>query len=291
MKTDAEADAGAPPDDASAKATRRGGRGRDAGRATQSAERGRRLDGRGGARGDAARGRRNVHDGLGERRRGRRAPCPSGDGRGVLAGSHRGHAGRVRRMRRGEGMSAARRGDPRDVRTVSSRGRTSRSSACRGFRRATTASGRASACRARRSSSAPCAATTVVAIRGGTTRRRTSAPSSRRTRPRTSAHTPRAAGPYGHEDLAGNVWEWIDDDYDPLAYSRAGARRGQARHVRRDHRWRRTSSAPRTSRASRARTRSRPSARSRSAAAPTITRPEACGARTASTIRRASSCG
>lgn len=34
-------------------------------------------------------------------------------------------------------------------------------------------------------------------------------------------------GPYGHEDLAGNVWEWIDDDYDPMAYSRAGAPQGK----------------------------------------------------------------
>jgi len=31
---------------------------------------------------------------------------------------------------------------------------------------------------------------------------------------------PAGRGPYGHDDLAGNVWEWIDDDYDPFAYSR-----------------------------------------------------------------------
>jgi sulfatase modifying factor 1 len=31
---------------------------------------------------------------------------------------------------------------------------------------------------------------------------------------------PEGRGPYGHDDLAGNVWEWIDDDYDPFAYRR-----------------------------------------------------------------------
>lgn len=39
---------------------------------------------------------------------------------------------------------------------------------------------------------------------------------------------PMGRGPYGHEDLAGNVWEWIDDDYDPLAYTRPGAADGTA---------------------------------------------------------------
>ena len=38
---------------------------------------------------------------------------------------------------------------------------------------------------------------------------------------------PSGRGPYGHDDLAGNVWEWSDDDYDPLAYSRAGAPEGK----------------------------------------------------------------
>jgi formylglycine-generating enzyme required for sulfatase activity len=37
---------------------------------------------------------------------------------------------------------------------------------------------------------------------------------------------PRGAGPYGHEDLAGNVWEWIEDIYDPEAYRRSSADRG-----------------------------------------------------------------
>ncbi len=39
---------------------------------------------------------------------------------------------------------------------------------------------------------------------------------------------PSGRGPYGHDDLAGNVWEWIADDYDPFAYTRAGAETGQA---------------------------------------------------------------
>jgi formylglycine-generating enzyme required for sulfatase activity len=34
-------------------------------------------------------------------------------------------------------------------------------------------------------------------------------------------------GPYGHDDLAGNVWEWIDDDYDPFAYTRPTANEGK----------------------------------------------------------------
>lgn len=38
---------------------------------------------------------------------------------------------------------------------------------------------------------------------------------------------PSGRGPYGHDDLAGNVWEWMEDLYDPLAYTRAGAPRGE----------------------------------------------------------------
>jgi formylglycine-generating enzyme required for sulfatase activity len=37
---------------------------------------------------------------------------------------------------------------------------------------------------------------------------------------------PAGAGPYGHLDLAGNVWEWSADRYDPFAYTREGASRG-----------------------------------------------------------------
>jgi len=34
---------------------------------------------------------------------------------------------------------------------------------------------------------------------------------------------PTGRGPYGHDDLAGNVWEWLEDDYDPIAYTRSTA--------------------------------------------------------------------
>lgn len=37
---------------------------------------------------------------------------------------------------------------------------------------------------------------------------------------------PAGKGPYGHLDLAGNVWEWTSDDYDPYAYRRSGAGTG-----------------------------------------------------------------
>lgn len=38
---------------------------------------------------------------------------------------------------------------------------------------------------------------------------------------------PSGRGPYGHDDLTGNVWEWMDDDYDPFAYTRGGAGEGK----------------------------------------------------------------
>jgi formylglycine-generating enzyme required for sulfatase activity len=40
------------------------------------------------------------------------------------------------------------------------------------------------------------------------------------------ASRPSGRGPFGHDDLAGNVWEWMDDDYDPIAYRRPGASAG-----------------------------------------------------------------
>jgi formylglycine-generating enzyme required for sulfatase activity len=38
---------------------------------------------------------------------------------------------------------------------------------------------------------------------------------------------PEGRGPYGHEDLAGNVWEWMEDEYDPFAYRRSSAAVGR----------------------------------------------------------------
>ena len=37
---------------------------------------------------------------------------------------------------------------------------------------------------------------------------------------------PRGRGPYGHDDLAGEVWEWCEDEYDPYAYRRETASQG-----------------------------------------------------------------
>ncbi|MFH2010440.1 MAG: SUMF1/EgtB/PvdO family nonheme iron enzyme [bacterium] len=45
-------------------------------------------------------------------------------------------------------------------------------------------------------------------------------------RPSPVGSRPKGRGPYGHDDLAGNVWEWVQDEYDPIAYRRAGASRG-----------------------------------------------------------------
>lgn len=37
---------------------------------------------------------------------------------------------------------------------------------------------------------------------------------------------PKGSGPFGHLDLAGNVWEWLGDNYDPYAYTRKTAPQG-----------------------------------------------------------------
>jgi formylglycine-generating enzyme required for sulfatase activity len=46
-------------------------------------------------------------------------------------------------------------------------------------------------------------------------------------RPEDAGSHPAGRGPYGHDDLAGNVWEWMDDDYDPYAYRRPSAPEGK----------------------------------------------------------------
>lgn len=38
---------------------------------------------------------------------------------------------------------------------------------------------------------------------------------------------PAGRGPFGHDDLAGEVWEWVEDAYDPTAYRRPTADRGE----------------------------------------------------------------
>lgn len=38
---------------------------------------------------------------------------------------------------------------------------------------------------------------------------------------------PDGKGPYGHLDLAGNIWEWVADAYDPYAYQRPRAATGE----------------------------------------------------------------
>jgi formylglycine-generating enzyme required for sulfatase activity len=37
---------------------------------------------------------------------------------------------------------------------------------------------------------------------------------------------PAGRGPYGQDDLTGNVWEWLEDEYDPYAYRRPTAGSG-----------------------------------------------------------------
>jgi formylglycine-generating enzyme required for sulfatase activity len=38
---------------------------------------------------------------------------------------------------------------------------------------------------------------------------------------------PLGRGAYGHDDLAGNVWQWMEDEYDPFAYTRPTAAEGK----------------------------------------------------------------
>jgi len=46
-------------------------------------------------------------------------------------------------------------------------------------------------------------------------------------RPENVGTHPSGRGAYGHDDLAGNVWEWMQDEYDPFAYRRPGATEGK----------------------------------------------------------------
>jgi len=65
---------------------------------------------------------------------------------------------------------------------------------------------------------------------------------------------PAGRGPYGHDDLAGNVWEWMEDEYDPYAYRRTTAGEGKPgtcaeiadalNELRRDHKQGFTGSNP-----------------------------------------------
>jgi formylglycine-generating enzyme required for sulfatase activity len=73
-------------------------------------------------------------------------------------------------------------------------------------------------------------------------------------RPEDVGAHPLGRGPYGHDDLAGNVWEWMEDEYDPYAYRRASAAEGKPAacpdilaalsELRRDHRQGFTGSNP-----------------------------------------------
>jgi formylglycine-generating enzyme required for sulfatase activity len=73
-------------------------------------------------------------------------------------------------------------------------------------------------------------------------------------RPEDVGTHPAGRGPYGHDDLAGNVWEWMADEYDPYAYRRPTAAQGQPAacaeimtaldELRRDHRQGFTGSNP-----------------------------------------------
>jgi formylglycine-generating enzyme required for sulfatase activity len=73
-------------------------------------------------------------------------------------------------------------------------------------------------------------------------------------RPEDVGTHPAGRGPYGHDDLAGNVWEWMADEYDPYAYRRPTAAQGQPGtcpeimsaldELRRDHRQGFTGSNP-----------------------------------------------
>ena len=112
----------------------------------------------------------------------------------------------------------------------------------------------------RPSSSGPCAAMTPAATPGGTSVPRRSARSSRRAGPSRSAPVRLAAGPFGHDDLAGNVvgsgWRTSTT---PSPTGAPAPAKGSPAPARRSSRSR-TSCVARGSRASPAPTRSRPRA-------------------------------
>ena len=242
---------------------------------------------------------RHVHDGRRRRRRSRRATRARGHGQGVLARSHRGDERRVPGVREGRKVRTLSRRRGASLRSRPggglSRRRANPWSAFRSTTPRTTASFAASACRAKPSGSAPPAATTTAPSPGATTSPRPSLPATaanpapKAPPPSPVGSHPSGAGPYGHQDLTGNVWEWTADLYDPFAYRRPGAAArhpGQLRRNPRDqNQLRKTKQQGFTGR------NPIPTvANACCAAAPSTTTPPACAPPTASTTPKPGAC-
>ena len=99
---------------------------------------------------------------------------------------------------------------------------------------------------------------------------------------------PSGRGPYGHDDLAGNVWEWMADEYDPYALRACHGARRKARALRRHPPCPGRAPPGRASRGLQEPIRSPPFASASSAVARSTTTPTGYEARTGSTIRRRS---